>query len=149
MEDQQDRNIARWISGEGKKAKPSVLLVEDEEMVAQLVTLMLTLEGFSVLHAESEPEALDLALGYRGAIDLLLADVRLKEGSGPGAARRLRLRFPEMKIAYMSGYPREELVSKGLIDEDAPFLPKPFDLAAFRSLIRMHFPVEAGWTPAH
>lgn len=135
----------RWP---GLRHGATVLIVEDEEMVSKLVQLLLVLEGFNVLEAESESEAVEMATGFRGVIDLLLADVRLKEGTGPGVARTLANRFPDLKTAYMSGYPREELIRQGHLRETDAFLPKPFDVAAFRGLIRGRFAQEASCSPA-
>jgi CheY-like chemotaxis protein len=128
------------------RPKATVMIIDDEKPVTELVRLLLTLEGFNVLEAGSEPEALEMANGFRGVIDLLLADVRLKVGSGPGAARRIASRFPKLKTVYMSGYSHADLIRLGILAEEDLFLPKPFDVSAFRAVIREGFAKEAQWS---
>lgn len=135
-------------SGAALRTGSVVMMIEDDELLGKMVELLLSMEGFTVLRAEGETEAVEMGEEYRGVIDFLLADVRLKEGSGPGAAKQLSRRFPDMKIAFMSGYSREDLVEKGLLHEEDAFLPKPFDVRAFRSLIHTRFPKEVSWIPA-
>lgn len=149
-------NLEQTEGGEGDRGAgysdrwadqiPVALVVEDEEMVLQLARLMLTMEGFRVLAAAGEDEAVSLAEQYPGRIDLLLADVKLRQGSGPGAASRLALRRPDLEIVYMSGYSRSELTGTYLIGADAAFLQKPFNVSAFRSAVRIRFPGISSWT---
>ena len=132
----------RGAMGYGNSA--TVLLVEDEASVLQVVRLILTQEGCAVLTAESEEDALDAFRGDAGKIDLLIADVKLKQGSGPGVAKHLRMANPGVKVVYMSGYLREDLIEKGLILRDDIFLPKPFDMGSLRSVIRAR-DMDIGW----
>lgn len=113
-----------------------VLVVEDEEMVLHVIRIFLSLEGFGVVAAEAEDEAVALADGFPGRIDLLLADIGLPKGSGPGVARRIRGAHPETKVAFMSGYSRAELIAQGKIQKDDVFIPKPFEVKTFRSTLR-------------
>lgn len=130
------------------RPKATVLILDDEEPVTKLVRLLLTLEGFSVQVAGSEPEAIEVGRGFKGKLDWLLADVRLKVGSGPTTARRLADRFPGLKTVFMSGYSRADLIGLGQLEPEDVFLPKPFEVSAFRALMREGFAKEAQWSPA-
>ena len=72
-------------------------------------------------------------------IDLVLCDVILPEMSGHELGRRITAVRPEIPVLYMSGYPGLEVVERGLIAHDAPFIEKPFTAAGLASAVR--------WTP--
>ncbi len=103
----------------------SVLVVEDEEMVRELVQEGLQKDGYSILSASSGPEALNLAGGYQGTIDLLLTDLVMPGMNGMELARRLMPLRPEMKVLYMSGYSEEAISRFGGVEDGAAFLQKP------------------------
>ena len=103
----------------------TVLLVEDEAAVRSLVRKVLTRAGMTVLDTSGPEDALQLMGRFKGVIDLLLTDVVMSCYSGPELASRLRVRFPEMPVVYMSGYGREEGGYRRL-PQDAVFLQKPF-----------------------
>ncbi len=125
-----------------------VLVVEDEEMVLKVIRIFLSLEGFNILVAATEEEAVVVVDACPGKIDLLLADVRLPQGSGPGVARRIRETHPETKVVFMSGYSREVLIEEGQIQREDAFLPKPFDAKTFRNTLRLLMAGDHSWTGA-
>ncbi len=98
----------------------TVLLVEDEELVRVMLQESLEQAGFRVLQARHGESALDLAAKYQGPIDLLLTDVIMPRLNGPELASKLAVIRPGIKVLYVSGYPRNELVPT------ADFLKKPF-----------------------
>jgi two-component system cell cycle sensor histidine kinase/response regulator CckA len=112
----------------------TVLLVEDEEQVLNLIVKVLEMRGYSVLHAESSLAALMLSDSHAGVIDLLLADVEIDETmSGIELAKVLRRARPGMRVLYTSGYPLDScedhggnMVRKETQELLAEFLPKPF-----------------------
>ena len=115
---------------------PSVLVVEDEEMILKVLRLLFAGEGYTVFDAATQSEAVALEKSIPGGVDLLLADVGLKQGSGPGAAEEIRKNHPDVDVVFMSGYGREELVKHGVIGAGERFLKKPFNIKAFREFIR-------------
>jgi CheY-like chemotaxis protein len=111
----------------GKTSAPStVLLVEDQEGVRNLVRGYLLSAGYKVLEAENGEDAIRLAQGYAGAIDLLVTDVLMPKAGGLEVAQALGPQRPEMKIVFISGYAQELLNGLESMPTDAQFLPKPF-----------------------
>jgi len=103
-----------------------VLLVEDEPAVRTVTRRMLELRGFTVLLAEHPEEALRVAAAYPKPVDVLLTDIHLPGMDGPELARQLRDARPDLKVAFISGYPREEAFAHSTDDPSAEFLQKPF-----------------------
>ncbi len=104
----------------------TILLVEDEPGVRQLVREMLLRLGYTILEAGSGAEALRLFEQHHGGIDLLLTDVIMPQMSGRDLAARLRAAQPTLKVLYMSGYTDDMLAHHGVLEPDVYLLPKPF-----------------------
>jgi two-component system, cell cycle sensor histidine kinase and response regulator CckA len=116
--------------GEGE----TLLVVEDEEAVRTLARRTLEEAGYRVLVAANGRSALELLTAT--AVDLVLCDVVLPEMSGHELGRRIASIRPGLPILYMSGYPGLEVVERGLIAPDAPFIEKPFTAAGLASSVR-------------
>ena len=121
----------------------TILLLEDERMIANLLKKMLELEGATVLCASDGEEALTLCRQHRGEIRLLVADVILRSGAlGVEIAHHLANIEPDLAVLLISGYPKEHLENRGLLDPDkmpfrkAAFLMKPFSAARLQESIR-------------
>ena len=104
----------------------TILLVEDEPDLREVVTDFLLSGGHKVLAAESQDEALDRALEHGSRIDLLLTDVMLKKQNGKELVHFLRNKGFNFKVIYMSGYTPNAIVHHGVLDEATIFLQKPF-----------------------
>lgn len=109
-----------------QRAAAVVLLVEDEPSVRTVTRRMLELRGFTVLLAEHPEEALRVAESYPQPVDVLLTDVQLPGMDGPELARQLRDSRPDLKVVFISGYPREDAFAHSTDDPAADFLQKPF-----------------------
>jgi signal transduction histidine kinase/CheY-like chemotaxis protein len=103
----------------------TILLVEDEESVRGLTSLVLQSFGYHVLVAKDGKDALRLVESHQRGIDMLLTDVVMPHVSGRELADALKPRFPRMKVLYMSGYTDDAVVRHGLVQEHANFLQKP------------------------
>jgi PAS domain S-box-containing protein len=110
------------IGGHGK----TVLVVEDEEGVRELVRRVLVRHGYHVLEARHGKDALLEADRHPERIDLLLTDVVMPEMSGPALAATLLQRRPDLRVLYMSGYTEEEIVRRGDGGQGLALLQKPF-----------------------
>ena len=88
----------------GEPLQRTVLIVEDEPALRELATAIFEETGYHVLQAGDGQEAVAVADGYAGRIDLLLTDVVMPLVSGPELARQLRHARPETPVLYMSGY---------------------------------------------
>jgi DNA-binding NtrC family response regulator len=102
-----------------------VLVVEDEEGVRQLARLVLEAEGYRVLDAKTGREVA-ATLDAGSSVDLIVSDVIVADMGTAELEREIQERRPGMPILYMSGYSREDVVGRGLILEDRPFIQKPF-----------------------
>jgi two-component system, cell cycle sensor histidine kinase and response regulator CckA len=102
----------------------TVMVVEDDDGVRELVRLMLESRGYRVLAAGGADEALQLCDG--DGVDLLLTDVVMPGTSGRVLAERLAKRCPAMRILFMSGYSDEAVYRHGEISPNAAFIEKPF-----------------------
>lgn len=109
-------------SGRGE----TLLLVEDEPAILQLVGGMLEGFGYRVLAASTPDDALRLAAGHPGPIDLLVTDVVMPGMNGPELAARLQALRPGLTCVFMSGYAAHAITSGGVLREGAPFIQKPF-----------------------
>jgi two-component system cell cycle sensor histidine kinase/response regulator CckA len=113
----------------------TVLLVEDEESVRELVQEALEARGFKLLVATHGDQALQIAA--RGLkIDLMITDVVMPGMSGRDLARRLAEIRPHMKVLYLSGYTEDAIVHQGVLDAGTLFLQKPFTLDALALKVR-------------
>jgi CheY-like chemotaxis protein len=104
----------------------TVLLVEDEAAVRLLASTVLTSLGYTVLIASGGAEALAIAQGHPGALDLLLTDMVMPEMGGREVADRLSGGQPGLKVVYMSGFPLEARLRQRTIEAGAAYLQKPF-----------------------
>ena len=102
-----------------------------------LVRTMLWRAGFTVLEAPGAEEALRVASGHAGSIDLLVSDVLMPGTNGYELADALISVRPEAKVLFMSGY-RDKVLSEstGRASSQAPLLRKPFTQYALISKIQ-------------
>jgi PAS domain S-box-containing protein len=104
----------------------TILLVEDEAGVRELVRTILESHGYKVLPAQDGDEALAIEAGYQGEIHLLLSDVIMPGLSGPALTERILERRPNVAVLFVSGHAGEKAVELGIDRERAGFLQKPF-----------------------
>jgi two-component system cell cycle sensor histidine kinase/response regulator CckA len=114
----------------------TVLLVEDEESVRQLVRETLESKGYKVLEADNGDSALQIVAEYSGKIDMLITDVVMPGMSGRELSARLCAACPQTKVLYLSGYTEDAIVHEGVIDPDTAFLQKPFTLQMLARKVR-------------
>ena len=118
-----------------KSACETVLLVEDEESVRQLVRELLEAQGYKILEAENGEEALRIA-ATQSDIDLLITDVVMPGMSGRELSARLFASHPHTKLLYLSGYTEDAIVHEGVLDPGTAFLQKPFTLQTLSRKVR-------------
>jgi signal transduction histidine kinase/CheY-like chemotaxis protein len=123
-------------SGEPPHGSETVLLVEDEHQVRQLVRLVLQHHGYTVLEAATPAEALDIATRHDKRIDLLLTDVVMPQMSGRVLADLLAPDRPDMAVLFISGYTATAVVQHGVLDAAKAYLQKPFTPAALARAVR-------------
>jgi two-component system, cell cycle sensor histidine kinase and response regulator CckA len=124
--------IVRTLAG----GSETVLLVEDEESVRQLVRETLQAKGYRVLEAENGDAGLAVAAGHEGPIDLVISDVVMPGTGGRELVQRLAESRPEIKVLYLSGYTEDAIMSEGPAENGRAFLQKPFTLQNLSRTVR-------------
>jgi PAS domain S-box-containing protein len=119
------------VLGSGEK----ILLVDDDEDVREYIRAGLIALGYTVFEAPNAISALDI-LADQLDVALLLTDVGLPGMNGRRLAEEARLRRPDLKVLYTTGYARNAIVHHGLVDPDVNLLPKPFTVEAMGRKIR-------------
>jgi two-component system cell cycle sensor histidine kinase/response regulator CckA len=114
----------------------TVLLVEDEESVRQLVRETLESKGYKVLEADNGEAALRIVSNYSDKIDMLITDVVMPGMSGRELSARLCASRPQTKVLYLSGYTEDAIGHEGVVDPDTAFLQKPFTLQMLSRKVR-------------
>ena len=118
------------------RGSETVLLVEDEDVVRDIVLRSLELFGYTVIEANSGKQALELVAARGGAIDLLVTDVIMPGMNGSQLANQLRERLPGLRVLFVSGYTEDAVLRHGVATATEAFLSKPFTPRALAVKIR-------------
>ncbi|HLG14591.1 MAG TPA: PAS domain S-box protein [Blastocatellia bacterium] len=114
----------------------TALVVEDDEVVRQLVTLTLQQNGYNVLEAPDGPRALMICEEHLGPIHLLITDVVMPQMGGRTLADIVARQRPDTKVIFMSGYTDSGVVELCNLDAGAAFIQKPFTPSALARKVR-------------
>jgi two-component system, cell cycle sensor histidine kinase and response regulator CckA len=106
-----------------------VFLCEDDQIVRQSVVGMLEQAGYVVQSATQPDEALRRLAAQPAPFDLVISDVVMPGMNGVEFIRRVRERYPQIPVLFISGYSQDVLLEQGLGAEQIDLLPKPFDYA--------------------
>ncbi len=119
-----------------ERGMETILFVEDEQSVRQLVAEYLRGTGYQVIEASDAEQALEFVGAHRGTIDILITDVVMPRLSGPELATQLGAKRPGMKVLYVSGYTDDTVFRHGVLEGGVAFLQKPFNLKSLGQKIR-------------
>lgn len=123
--------------------KKTILIVDDNDEIVELVKCMLSLEGYGIIDGCSGEDALYLIERYPSPIHLLLTDIRMSPNmNGCDLARAVRIVRPGIKVIYMSAFTEDERVTEEVAGGSAGYLRKPFSR---KDLLGM---VESVWQAA-
>jgi PAS domain S-box-containing protein len=114
----------------------TILLVEDQPSVREMVRESLESLGYVVLDAEGGEQALDIARSHGGRIDLLVTDVVMPRMSGRAVAEEVATLRPGIRVLYCSGHPNEIVARQGLLEPGVNLLEKPFTIATLARRLR-------------
>ena len=114
----------------------TVLLVEDEELILDIVRQALEGLGYRVLVARKPSRAIQIAGEQSGDIHLLMTDVVMPEMNGRELAERISAIKPGLKFLYMSGYTANVIAHHGVLDEGLNFIHKPFSVKDLSRKVR-------------
>jgi CheY-like chemotaxis protein len=117
------------------RGSETVLLVEDEDGVRSLISMLLQKSGYTVLEARDPEEALDLCQ-QNTPIHLLLTDLILPKMSGRELAERVAAQHQSIRTLFISGYTDDEVIRAGVLDRRAAFLQKPFSTDVLLQKVR-------------
>ncbi|MBI1848198.1 MAG: response regulator, partial [Candidatus Rokubacteria bacterium] len=118
------------------RGSETVLIVEDEKPVRELIRDILRLHGYTVLAAREGNEALTIATRHGGAIDIVITDVIMPGLSSRDLVARLAAMRPGIRTLYISGYTDELIGQHELRSVGSDFLQKPFTVDALARKIR-------------
>ena len=104
----------------------TILIVEDNDNLRNLLQRTLEGVGFSVLPANDGAVALDMCQQHGGTIDLMVSDIVMPRLNGLQLAEQLRLSRPEIKFLFITGFADEFPALRELIKSGATILEKPF-----------------------
>jgi two-component system, cell cycle sensor histidine kinase and response regulator CckA len=104
----------------------TILVVEDEPGVLNLVVHTLRKRGFQVLETTDPELGVDIFDEHKDKIDMLLTDVVMPFMSGPTLAELLTRKKPQLKVLFMSGHTENRASLEKILEQGVPFLPKPF-----------------------
>ena len=114
----------------------TILLVEDETVVRQLVAEILETTGYTVLQAGDGPSALELLRRHAEPVELLVTDVVMPGMSGPEVAKAVTAMRPGMHVLYTSGYTDQAIGHHGVLEPGIAFLQKPFSADDLTTKVR-------------
>ncbi len=121
---------------QARRGTETIMVVEDDAGVRELVRLMLEANGYEVLAVEDAAEAMSVCTENPERVHLLLTDVVMPGMNGRMLAERLGEVSPLMRVLFMSGYSDEAVHRHGQITDNAAFLEKPFTERALAHKVR-------------
>lgn len=125
------------VSGHQSRCCETILLVEDEQAILEMIRAMLEKQGYKIYAASLPSEALAIAGKLADEIDLLLTDVIMPEMNGRDLAESITGICPGIKTLFMSGYTTDIIMHHGMIGSDINFINKPFTFNDLSGKIRL------------
>jgi CheY-like chemotaxis protein len=114
----------------------TVLLVEDEQLLREVIRVQLEKLGYRVHEAIDAERAMALFDQHRGEIGLLLTDVIMPGMNGRTLGNKLREQKSGLRVLYMSGYTDDEILKQGISEDRQAILIKPFSSEKLASGVR-------------
>lgn len=127
-------SVAPAIPDTHRQPTETILLVDDEADVRSVVRQVLHRRGYTLLSAGNGAQALQIVGSYTGRLDLLITDVLMPGMSGRELYDQLVVRYPDLKVLYISGYADEAFRRNP--GAGAAFLAKPFRLETLATKVR-------------
>lgn len=117
--------------------KKTVVVVDDDPMMLDVLARTLQRENFELLLAGGGPEILERLSSYAGQVDLLVTDYAMPDMQGRELADKLRQRFPALKVLYQTGFSDMLFENRVELEDGAAFLEKPFTARGLREAARL------------
>ena len=117
--------------------KKTVVVVDDDPMMLDVLERILQRENFELLMASGGPEIIQKLSGYDGQVDLLVTDYAMPDMQGRELADKVRERFPAVKVLYQTGFSDMLFEDRVELEDGAAFLEKPFTARGLREAARL------------
>ena len=119
------------------RGRETILVIDDEKEVRELVSEMLRFYGYSVLEAPNAANAFNIYEKHKESIDLILTDIVMPQMSGIEFANKIRPVYPRNKFLFMSGYTDTVLAEQDVLKDPVHFIQKPFNAVTLIKKIRV------------
>ena len=126
------------------KGTETILVVEDDTGVRELIRRVLEGHGYKVLQARDVGDAIAIEESHRGPIHLLVSDIIMPGLNGPDLAQRIARRRPAIKVLFVSGYTSREAIDVGLSSQNVSVLQKPFTPETLATKVRERLDRQVG-----
>jgi two-component system, cell cycle sensor histidine kinase and response regulator CckA len=136
VEESVDDTAPLPIQPDSQRGSETILLVEDEEAVRDLIQTVLNDQGYNVIPSRDTQHALQIAETFAQEIHLLLTDVVMPGMSGRELAARISARRRGIRVLFMSGYTDNVITSGGVLEKGITFLQKPFSPGQLAQKVR-------------
>jgi PAS domain S-box-containing protein len=136
LEGEEEKLAEKTITAIEERGTETILLVEDEEAVRELIQTILSGRGYQVMVADSPWQAEEIAASFSGELHLLLTDVVMPQTSGRELSAKIVAKRPHIRVLYMSGYTENVVTSGGLLEQGLAFLQKPFSPSSLLHKVR-------------
>ncbi|MEA2475872.1 MAG: two-component system, cell cycle sensor histidine kinase and response regulator CckA [Actinomycetota bacterium] len=136
MTDEQMPAPVEFTPIEATNHAATILVVEDEDPVRELIGRILRRDGFDVIDVDSGAKAVEICSAHEGDIDLLLTDVVMPGMSGPQLRDLVHVIRPEMRVLFISGYTDELIARRGVLEKGESLLSKPFNSQQLLTRVR-------------
>ncbi len=123
---------------------PSILVVDDELLIRDLLYDFFQDQGWDIAVAESGEQALEILQEKK--IDVLLTDLRMPAMDGMALTGQVRKSFPGIPVVIMTGYPSVESAVSALRSKVADYITKPFNVNELYKRVESHLLREDGET---
>lgn len=106
--------------------RPSILVVDDELLIRDLLYDFFTQQGWDIAIAESGEKALEILRDKK--VDLMLTDLRMPAMDGMTLTSQVREDYPDIPVVIMTGYPSVDSAVDALRQRVADYVIKPFNI---------------------
>ncbi len=113
---------------------PSILIVDDEQSLREMLEILLSREGYNVVTAASGPEALELF--QKNLFQVVLTDIRMRPMDGLTLLKEIKALRPQTEVIMMSAYADQETAIEAMNEGAYDFFPKPFNNKELKQVIK-------------
>ena len=116
--------------------QPSILVVDDELLIRDLLYDFFQQQGWNISVAENGERALEILKARK--VDLVLTDIKMPQIDGLSLTIQVRAKYPEMPVVLMTGYPSVETAVEGIRAKVSDYIIKPFNINKLFKSLKSH-----------